>query len=279
MKIAVLSGKGGTGKTFVSTNLAVACGKSTYIDCDVEEPDGRLFLKPENCSTNNVYTLLPQFDENKCIGCRKCVEFCHFNALVFVKGKPMVFPEVCHSCGGCSLICPSDAVSENKQKVGIVETGMHNDITVITGVLDIGQASAVPVIKASLEKGLSCSNDTIIDCPPGSSCSVMECILQSDCCVIVAEPTAFGFHNFRMVYDLVTLLHKKLFVVINKESEPYAPLEKFCLENNIVVSMHIPYTDKIAGFGAVDGVASEKDKGLKDMFLHLLGTVRQGVER
>lgn len=279
MRIAVLSGKGGTGKTFVSTNLSVACGKSTYIDCDVEEPDGRLFLKPQDCATENVYTFLPAFDENKCTGCRKCVEFCHFNALVFVKGKPMVFPEVCHSCGGCSLLCPSHAIEEEKQKVGIIETGKHNDVTVITGVLDIGQASSVPVIKASLEKGLSYKLDTIIDCPPGSSCSVMECIMSCDCCVIVAEPTAFGFHNFKMVYELVTLLHKKLFVVINKESEPYAPLESFCKEKNISIILHIPYTKQFASLGSSGGVASKKDKNTSKMFLSLLDTIRQGVEK
>ena len=145
MKIAVLSGNGGAGKTFVSVNLAAAAGRAVYIDCDVEEPNGRLFLKPENLQRETVTRMLPQFDKDKCVGCRKCVDFCRFHALAFVKKKPMLFEEVCHSCGGCQMVCPAEAVSWRQHPVGAVEIGTRDEITVITGELNIGEASGIPV--------------------------------------------------------------------------------------------------------------------------------------
>jgi MinD superfamily P-loop ATPase len=225
MTVAVLSGKGGTGKTFVSVNLAAASKDAAYLDCDVEEPNGRLFLKPEQVLSSPVTVPLPAFDGEKCTGCRKCVEFCHFNALVFVKNKPMVFPEVCHSCGGCALICPEHAVTETPRQVGIVEEGLSGGIRVVTGILNPGEVSAIPVIKAVLQKGMHAEGLTVVDCPPGSGCSVMESVSRADYCLLVAEPTAFGFHNFKMVHKLVRLLHKSCGVVINKASGEYLPLE------------------------------------------------------
>ncbi len=238
MKIACLSGKGGAGKTFVAVNLAAAAEICTYIDCDVEEPNGRLFWKPENVQTETVSTLLPQFDAAKCNGCKKCVEFCKFHALVYIKEKPMLFSEVCHSCGGCQIVCPEDAVSEVEKPVGVLEIGKHKDITVVTGILNTGEASGVGVIKSGLKHG---EGMTILDCPPGSACSVMETVMDVDYCVLVAEPTAFGFHNVKMVYELVTLLGKPCGMVINKEIEPYPPLEYFCQEKTIPILERIPY--------------------------------------
>ncbi len=238
MKIACLSGKGGAGKTFVAVNLAAAAERCTYIDCDVEEPNGRLFLKPSNLHTQVVSTLLPQFDATKCNGCKQCVTFCKFNALVYIKGKPMLFPEMCHSCGGCSLVCQQGAVSEREKPVGVLEIGQHNEIRVVTGVLNTGEVSGVPVIKKALDyaDGLS-----ILDCPPGSACSVMETVMDVDYCALVTEPTAFGFHDVQMVYELVTLLGKPCGMILNKETEPYWPLECFCKEKKIAILDRIPY--------------------------------------
>ena len=130
MKIACLSGKGGAGKTLVAVNLAWAAGKATYIDCDVEEPNGRLFWKPAQVETTTVSTLLPAFDPAKCTGCKKCVQFCRFHALMYIKEKPMVFSEVCHSCGGCQLVCPEGAVSEREKPIGVLEIGQSGDVQV-----------------------------------------------------------------------------------------------------------------------------------------------------
>ncbi len=243
MKIACLSGKGGAGKTFVAVNLAAAAGECTYIDCDVEEPNGYLFWKPENVVIHTVSTLLPSFDEEKCVGCRKCVDFCKFNALVFIKERPMLFSEVCHSCGGCKLVCPERAVTEVPKSVGALEIGNRGEVKVVTGILNTGEASGVPIIRSALSQA---EGLTILDCPPGSACSVMESIMDADYCVLVVEPTAFGFHNFKMVYELVTLLGRKCGVVINKETECYQPLETFCLENHLTILARIPYNPELA---------------------------------
>lgn len=277
MKIAVLSGKGGTGKTFVSVNLAVAAQNATYIDCDVEEPNGRLFLKPNNCISKDVYTSLPKFDIEKCNGCRKCVEFCNFNALVFVKDKPMLFKEVCHACGGCKIICPQQAILETQRQVGVVEIGQYKNVDVITGILNEGEVSGVGVIKEALACGTEKAKSVIIDCPPGSGCSVMESVMACDCAVLVAEPTAFGFHNFKMVYNLVTLLKKPCYVVINKADGPYMPLEDFCTENKAKILMRVPYNNELAKLCAQGKLAYENDNECKVLFDCLLNSVNQEV--
>lgn len=287
MKIAVLSGKGGTGKTFISVNLAAAAGNSTYIDCDAEEPNGRLFFKPENVQSEQVYVKIPEFDLDKCTGCRKCADFCRFNALICIKNRPHIFENICHSCGTCALICPSGAICEKKRAVGNVEYGKHGKINAVTGVLNPGEESSVPVINAALRKGFEMSGktgenedagDIIIDCPPGSACSVTESVSKADFCILAAEPTAFGLHNFRMVYKLVSLLGKKCCVVINKESEPYAPLDDFCAENNIPVLLRIPYDEKLAALGANAQIAAEADEKYKAVFEKLLCKIKKEAD-
>ena len=270
MKIAVLSGKGGAGKTFTAVNLASVMDKAVYVDCDVEEPNGRLFLKPENVTSKEVYTLLPEFDSDKCTGCKACVDFCKFNALVYVKEKPIVFKEICHSCGGCQIVCPEGAVSEVKRPVGIVETGIHNNVTAVTGILDFGEASGVPVINEAIRTGDALGETVVLDCPPGSACSVMESVSDADYCILVAEPTSFGFHNFKMVYELVTLLGKPCGVVINKEDEPYKPLEAFCSEKDIPILLHIPYNSNVAKICGEGHILAEESAEGREMFNTLL---------
>ncbi|MEF2825091.1 MAG: 4Fe-4S binding protein, partial [Peptococcaceae bacterium] len=217
MKIAVLSGKGGTGKTFVSVNLSVTAPQALYVDCDVEEPNGHLFLKPEAVSTSKVVKRLPVFDAEKCTGCRACLDFCRFNALAYIKDKPMVFKDVCHSCGGCELICKHGAVSEEAVEIGHIDVGMHNHVEVASGFLNIGEASGIAIIQGLLRHADAYKDDNIvIDCPPGSACSVVESIQDADYCILVAEPTVFGAHNFEMVHELVTIMNKPCGVVINK---------------------------------------------------------------
>lgn len=270
MKIAVLSGKGGAGKTLVAVNLSIAAKKSVYIDCDVEEPNGRLFLKPENVNTEEVYSLLPEFDGEKCSGCRKCLDFCRFNALSFIKEKPKVFSEVCHSCGGCELVCPENAVTMEKRPVGQIEYGNHNDINVVTGILNMGEASGIPVIKSAMNKGFSMNDNIIIDCPPGSACPVMESVTAADCCIIVVEPTAFGFHNFKMVYELANILKKPIGIVINKEDTPYEPLDNFCKQNDVKLLARIPFDEKLAKISSVGDIISEIDSEYAGLFKDIL---------
>lgn len=270
MKIACLSGKGGAGKTLVAVNLAAVAKNATYIDCDVEEPNGRLFLKPVVTETKIVTTLLPEFDPDKCIGCKKCVQFCRFHALIYIKDNPIVFAEICHSCGGCRLVCDSGAITEKPNPVGTIEIGNHADIRVVTGILNPGEASGVPVIKAALDYSCDC---TIIDCPPGSACSVMESIMDADYCLLIAEATAFGFHNFRMVYELATLLGKKCGVVINKQEDRYEPLDKFCEENNLPILLRLPYDPYLASLAANGKIAAEEDATYRAVFEELLAGI------
>ena len=251
----------------VAVNLAAAAGKATYIDCDVEEPNGRLFFKPEQVKSQVVSSLLPSFNQAKCTGCRKCVDFCRFHALMFLKEKPMLFSEVCHSCGGCMLVCPADAITEEKKEIGMLEIGQAGDLRVVTGILNPGEASGVPVIREALKQG---GDRTIIDCPPGSACSVMESVMDADYCVLVVEPTAFGFHNFQMIYELVTLLGKPHGIVINKEETPYQPLEAFCEKHEIPVLARIPYDPEVAALVANGEIAFEKKESMKDLFTSLL---------
>ena len=278
MKLAVLSGKGGAGKTLVAVNLAATAGRAAYIDCDVEEPNGRLFLKPEQVQTTTVSAVRPSFDGEKCIGCRKCVEFCRFNALVFLKKKPMVFSEVCHACGGCQLACPVGAVSETSRPIGVVERGRRGSLEVVTGILNIGEASGIPVIQEAQKTGLELGEEfTVVDCPPGSACSVMESVEACDCCILVAEPTAFGFHNFKMVYELTRVLEKPCGVVINKEDEPYEPLEAFCRENGLPILLRIPFSRELAGLAAQGKLISEESETAGAMFRELLEKLRGGA--
>lgn len=279
MKIAVLSGKGGTGKTFVSVNLAVVAETAVYKDCDVEEPNGHLFLKPQDVKAETVTRLLPVFNNELCNGCKKCVDFCHFNALALVKGKPMIFSDVCHSCGGCICVCPENAITELPSDIGKVETGHHGLVSCVTGILDLGQASGVPVISAVLNKKTPCDDLTVIDCPPGSACTVMESIQDADMCIIVGEPTAFGLHNFKMVHELTQVLGKPCGVVINKCGEDSDPLDFYCKENNINVLLKIPYSDKIALSTAGGNIAVENDDEVKAMFKELLQKVRVEVAK
>lgn len=278
MKIAVLSGKGGTGKTFVSVNLAVVSQSATYIDCDVEEPNGHLFLKPEHVTMTTVNTMLPDFDTDKCTGCRKCVDFCRFNALAFIKRKPKVFPEICHSCGGCVLVCPVGAVTEHGHPVGRIEHGALGDVSVVTGVLNLGEASAVPVIRAALAEGLTGERHTVIDCPPGSGCPVLESVSASDYCVLVAEPTAFGLHNLQMVVEMVKLLKKPCGIVINKMEYPYEPLEDFCRQSGIPVLCRIPYSETLARLNAAAQIAYEHDESTRMLFDTLFKRIEAEVK-
>lgn len=275
MNIAVLSGKGGTGKTFISVNLSEVAGNSTYIDCDVEEPNGHLFFKPTNITRNSIYVNIPEVDNNICTGCKKCVGFCKFNALAYTK-KVLVFEDVCHSCGGCSIICPTNAITEKKKEIGIVEKGISNNVNVISGIMNIGEVSGVPIIKESL-KYIDNNNYNIIDCPPGSSCIVMDSIKDADYCILVAEPTIFGSHNLNMVYDLVKLFNKPHGVVLNKYTDKNNPIEEFCNEKNINILEKIYFDKSIGNLNSNGEIVSRVNDKYKELFSSLLEKVTKEV--
>ena len=279
MKIAVLSGKGGVGKTLVSVNLAAIEGVSTYIDCDVEEPNGHLFFKPKDVLEEEISVKIPKVDNELCNGCRKCVEFCNFNALAYIKDKLIIFEEICHSCGGCVLLCPDKALTEKNRVIGKVEKGRSEQVTVYTGILNIGEASGIPIIDNLLDKNKFLSDQlVVIDCPPGSACSVMESIQDADYRILVAEPTLFGVHNLNMVYELVQLFNKPFGVVLNKCLEGENPAEKFCKEKGITILARIPFDNELGTLTSNAEIAVRKSNRFRDMFFSLLDTVKKEAQ-
>ncbi len=276
--VAVLSGKGGTGKTLLSVNLARVSGECRYLDCDVEEPNGYLFFKPEGIVAEEVTVEIPEVLEDACRGCRKCVDFCRFNAMAFIKGKPYVFPEVCHSCGGCMLLCPEKALLPKAKVIGKIEEGKSRKVTVVTGTLHIGEASGMPVIKKMTGKYLPDQPGiTYIDCPPGSACTVMESIRKADFCILAAEPTLFGTHNLKMVYDLTRFFKKRSGVVLNKCIGGENPSEDFCREKKIPILGCIPFDKNIGTMTSDAKIAADESLEYADLFKGILENLRKAV--
>lgn len=276
MKISVLSGKGGTGKTLLSVNLA-ALGKSTYIDCDVEEPNGHIFFKPENLQTRDAYINIPKVEIEKCTGCEKCVDFCKFNALAYLPNNLLIFEEVCHFCNGCIYLCPEDALYKDKKVIGKIQEGTKRDVVVKSGFLNEGESSSISIIKELLKN--TDENLTIIDCPPGSACIVMESIKDSDYCILVGEPTSFGLENFKMIYELVTLFNKPFGVVLNKVIDENNPLEKYCLDKNIDIIGKIGFDKEINKISSDGEILVYKDDKYKKLFSNILNRVEDTIKR
>jgi MinD superfamily P-loop ATPase len=243
LNIAVLSGKGGTGKTTVSTNLALAI-KANYIDCDVEEPNGFLFLKPDIKQTKDVLVQYPYIYNDKCISCGECVEACQFNALAKVKDKIMVFEKLCHGCGACEIVCKSEAITYKKRETGRIEKGILGNISCSRGVLNVSEPMAVPIIKELL-KDISKENN-LIDCPPGTSCNVVNALKYANGAILVTEPTEFGLHDMKMALEVVKMFNIPFGVIINKDDGQYNLVKKYCKEENIYIIGVIPYTKDIA---------------------------------
>lgn len=277
MKIAILSGKGGTGKTLVSVNLAAAASKAQYIDCDVEEPNGHLFFKPEQTTTEEVFVKIPYVDEELCNGCRTCVEFCKFNALAYIQDKWMLFEEVCHSCGGCTLLCPQKALKEKDKVVGKVVTGVSKGVQVSGGFLNPGEASGIPIIKKLLDGSSVDAEFTFVDCPPGSACIVMESIKDADYCILVAEPTLFGVHNFSMVYELVKVFQKPYGAILNKCLDSENPAEKLCVENNINILGKIPFDKELGALNSNGKIVVRESEKYEKIFKEILELVAKEV--
>ena len=277
MRVAILSGKGGTGKTLLSVNLAAAAKESVYVDCDVEEPNGALYFRPLNISTEKIYSIIPKVDPEKCTGCRKCVDFCEFNALAHTGDKLLIFEDVCHSCGGCFLVCPEDALSEKNKEVGEVTIGVSDYVTVISGKLNIGEASGIPIIDYLLENSYTYKDCTFIDCPPGSACPVMESVKDADYCLLVAEPTIFGVHNLAMVVELVTLLEKPFGVVLNKCLSGSNPSEDFCKEHGIPILGKIPFDQDIGMINSQGKILARENPAYEKMFNRILQKIQREV--
>lgn len=279
MNIAVLSGKGGTGKTMVSVNLATVAGPSAYVDCDVEEPNGHLYFRPEDVIRECVSVPVPESDPDKCNGCMECIRFCRFNALAYSLDRLMLFNDMCHSCGGCSVVCPQKAITERQRPIGYVESGISDDVDVYTGIINVGESAGIPIIDRLIEIAISsCTGDVFIDCPPGSSCSVMKSIKDADFCVLVAEPTIFGVHDLKMVVELVSSFDKKFGIVLNKTVEGEAnPTEEYCLENGIPIIGRIPFDRELGDLTSDARIASKVSIVFENMFRKILSNIAEAT--
>ena len=246
MKIAIASGKGGTGKTTVAVNLArVYDGNVFLADCDVEEPNAHLFLTTTDHEEKEVSLPVPRVDEALCDGCALCARICRFSAIVTFGTTPLVFPEMCHGCGGCTLVCPPKAITEHPRRIGVVETSQADNITLVTGRLDVGVALAPPLIK-EVRKAIPAGHDVILDAPPGTSCPVIAAIRETDIVLLVTEPTPFGLNDLVLAVDMVRALGLPFGVIVNRMGSGDRRIQEFCEKENIAILLTIPDDRRIA---------------------------------
>jgi MinD superfamily P-loop ATPase len=246
MIISVASGKGGTGKTTISVNMALALGAGVeLLDCDVEEPNAHLFLKPIIQRSERVEVPVPLVDLGKCTFCRKCSDICRFNALAVVGKKVLVFQELCHSCGGCMAVCPEGAISETGRELGIINFGARGDIRFINGQLRVGEAMSPPLIKR-VRAASDPQRITVIDAPPGTSCPVISAMNGVDFILMVTEPTPFGLHDLKLAVEAVRLLGIPCGLVVNRADIGDRKVFDYAERENLPVLLTIPFDRRIA---------------------------------
>jgi len=277
--ISVASGKGGTGKTLVATSLALSLQNEKpvqFLDCDVEEPDAHILLKPLLSHQQTVSIPIPRVDEEKCTYCGKCAEVCVYNAIAVVGKKVLVFPELCHGCGACSYLCPEDAVSEIGKEVGILEIGHSKGVEFIHGKLTVGEAMAPPIIR-EVKKHINRERLVIIDVSPGTSCPVVEAVKDSDFCLLVTEPTPFGLNDLVLAVDMLDRINIPYGVVINRDGVGDNKVEQYCHQEGIPILLRIPLDINIAqlysrGITLVEGMPQ-----WQEAFLNLFHRIRHIV--
>ena len=256
MRIAVASGKGGTGKTTIATSLAlclVSNGEVHYVDCDVEAPNGHIFLKPQITHQSNAVIRIPVINKDICSLCGRCVEVCQFHALAKIGKTIMTFPQLCHGCGSCTINCPEHAIDELANPIGVIESGVTaHGLIFSQGRLNISEPMATPIIR-QLKRTIS-ANDSIVvlDAPPGASCSVVETLRNVDFVLLVSEPTPFGVHDLKQMMGIVTEMGIPAGVIINREKSSFSPLEDLCSDFHVPILMHIPFDRQIAA-GLAEG--------------------------
>ena len=249
MKIAIASGKGGTGKTTIATNLAFTIAQTgrqvRYLDCDVEEPNGHIFLKPDIEKTEQVTVAVPEVDLTKCTGCGKCGRLCQYSAIVSLKETVLTFEQLCHSCGGCMLVCPEKAISEKQKIIGFLDQGNSGDVNFVQGRLEIGDVRSPALIK-NVKRKINGNGVSIIDAPPGTTCPVIEAVKGADIVLLVTEPTPFGLNDLRLAVEMVRQLKLSLSIVINRSNVGDDRVHRYCQNEGINIMMELPDDRRIA---------------------------------
>lgn len=279
MRIAIASGKGGTGKTTIATGLAHTLARDHsvwYKDCDVEAPNGHLFFSLDLDQNSEAVTRIPEIDDRKCTACGKCVEVCQFHALAKIASTILVFPQLCHGCGSCTWNCPHGAITELPHPIGLLEFGNTPDgIVYSRGTLTISEPMPTPVIRQLKQKVAANKTEiTILDAPPGASCSVVETLRSSDYIILVTEPTPFGLHDLKQMVGILNDMHIPAGLIINRQKQEYPPLEAYCLDNGLPVLMRIPFDRKFAEGIASGKLLTEIDPG----YVHLFSDLFEGIE-
>ena len=270
MIISVASGKGGTGKTLVATSLVLALQNQEpmqLLDCDVEEPNAHILLKPLLSHKQTVFIPIPRVDEAKCNYCGKCAQVCAYNAIAVIGKKVLIFPELCHGCGACTYLCPEDAISEEGKEIGILEFGQAGGIEFIHGQLAIGEIAAPHVIR-EVKKHINRDRLVIIDVSPGTSCPVVEAVKGSDFCLLVTEPTPFGLNDLILAVGMLNEIDIPYGVVINRDGAGDSRVEEYCHREGIPILLRIPLDIKIArlysrGITLVEGMPQWQEAFLK----------------
>ena len=277
MIISVASGKGGTGKTLVATSLALSL-KDRYrvqlLDCDVEEPNAHILLKPLITNSEAVCIPIPNVDEKQCTYCGKCAEVCAYNAIAVFPKHVLVFPNLCHGCGACSYLCPEEAITEEEKEMGVVELGQSNGVAFVQGRLTVGEAMPTPVIRKVKER-VNHDAIVVIDVSPGTSCPVVESIKGSNFCLLVTEPTPFGLNDLVLTVETVSELNIPCGVVINRAGIGDAKVEEYCLKENIPILLTVPLDTEIARLYSRGITLAEGMPQWKESFLWLFNKIRE----
>lgn len=277
MKIVVASGKGGTGKTTVATNMAIVAGSVQLIDLDVEEPNDALFMKPEYTGEKEVNMLVPVVNQEKCTNCGICAQVCEFNAIAVLGKKTMTFHELCHGCGLCAYACPEKAISEVPHPLGVIRFGKAGNIDFVEGVLNLGEPMATPLIRETKKEA---KGDTVImDAPPGTSCPVIEAIHGSDFCILVTEPTPFGLWDLKLAVGVARDLNVPLGVIINRDGIGDDGVERYCEEEGIEILAKIPMDRRIAEAYSKGVPMVQEIAEMKNVFEGVLQRIKDTVKK